>query len=171
MEKISGIIPNSSRVAAVDLKEAPPVRPGTPGFGRAEGVSSLRENAIVAQETAPKAAGLQMDQMDWRSKDLFHAKVAQNVTENFFGKNNRAADAKAEDRDPASVSASSFFNRAMSSKPAGFKSQDIAPIRLSEPEIEGDDEIDIGKPLSMSEIPARQPEGLYPKGSFINRVA
>lgn len=45
MQKISGIIPSSARVSNVDMKEAPPVRPGTPGFGRMEGISSLRDRA------------------------------------------------------------------------------------------------------------------------------
>ena len=62
MDKISGIIPNSARVAAVDMRDTATVRPGSPSFGRTEGANSLRDREremaarAAALPTAPRAA-------------------------------------------------------------------------------------------------------------------
>lgn len=82
MEKISGILPKSARVSSVDMKDAAPVRPGTPTFGRPEGVSSLREAAVG--QTAARASKIHAERMDWKSKDLSQAAMARELSENFF---------------------------------------------------------------------------------------
>jgi hypothetical protein len=82
MEKISGIIPKSARVSSVDMKDAAPVRPGTPAFGRPEGVSSLRDAAVG--QTAARASKIHAERMDWKSKDLSQAAMARELSENFF---------------------------------------------------------------------------------------
>lgn len=126
MEKISGIIPSSARVAAVDLKESP-VRPGTPAFGRpqaASGAASVPTNAGGAME---KAADMFSKQTDWRSKDNSRAALVSEVSNAFFMKRTEP---------PAGASAAAGQVAA-----------------------------------SSNEAPLQQPEGLYPRGSFIDRVA
>lgn len=52
MEKISGIIPKSQRMAAVDLSRSQPVRPGAPSYGRAVGRVTSYGNNNQLQGTA-----------------------------------------------------------------------------------------------------------------------
>ncbi|MDX9731104.1 MAG: hypothetical protein RBT63_04980, partial [Bdellovibrionales bacterium] len=104
MEKISGILPSSSRAKPVDPKEASPVRPGTPSFGRPEGVSSLRKAKIG--ETANRAATLASERDSlrgvgsrlggsgseavawkdaaWKDKDAQNAEMARELSNRFF---------------------------------------------------------------------------------------
>lgn len=142
MEKISGILPSSPRIASVDMKEAAPVRPGTPGFGRAEGVSSLRQAKMG--ETASRAAKLSQNQLDWRSKDMKNAATVRELSDRFFQGNKKAAESVME--------APSEMNTApleapLRSEPAGF---DIVALdRTTRDE-------------------GAQPEGLHPRGSFVD---
>ena len=165
MEKISGIVKASPRLMSVDMKEASPVRPGTPGFGRPEGVSSLREQANFGI-AAPKSTGLQSELMDWRSKDGQRAAVASDLSDRFFMRNRSAA----PDSTPAHMEplqASSALNpqimRDVASKPSGFKSGEFSartamPVEFSSA-TPGEE---------SSEL--QQPEGLFPKGSFLDRT-
>lgn len=87
MEKISGIIPSSPRVASVDMREAAPVRPGTPGFGRPEGVNNLRDRELARAVAAPvgeRSVEIQQAQMDWRGKEERGAAIAKTMSERFF---------------------------------------------------------------------------------------
>ncbi len=95
MQKISGIIPSSPRVASVDLKEAAPVRPGTPGFGRPEGVSSLKERANAAASASAFKARFPGDEP--QSKESEQAESVAQISERFFGRNMRDADAAGAD--------------------------------------------------------------------------
>jgi hypothetical protein len=70
MEKISRILPSSARVQSTDLSAAAPVRPGTPTFGRAVGVSTNHPDAKAAREIA----------------------TIQAMNEAFFMQNKKAAD-------------------------------------------------------------------------------
>lgn len=120
MEKISGILPSSARVAAVDMKESP-VRPGTPAFGRPQGVGGAQSIPTNAGgEAMKKASDMFATQNDWRSKDSRQAAIATEVSNSFFMK-------KVSEQSP------------------------------------------MGTP--SSEAPLQQPEGLYPRGSFIDRTA
>lgn len=94
MEKISGIIPSSSRVATVDLKESGPVRPGAPGFGRPEGVSSLRDAKIG--QTASRAVKLSQEQLDWRTKDMQNAATVRELSDRFFKGNSSSTEQTVE---------------------------------------------------------------------------
>jgi hypothetical protein len=118
MEKISGIIPSSARVAAVDMKDSP-VRPGAPAFGRPQGASG-KESITTNGEAMKKASEMFAHQNDWRSKDTRQAALVNEVSNAFFMK------------------------------------------KANEPAAEA---------VAASEIPLQQPEGLYPRGSFIDRVA
>lgn len=173
MEKISGIVPNSARLASVDMRDAAPVRPGTPRFGRPEGISSLAQKQQMPAapttpdqmmpfgQTAQKAAGLQQQQMTWRTKEAQQAQIAAEMSNRFFMKNDRAAQ-PVQDFDQ-SVMVSSV---PVSSNPAGFKTggtsfQTSASLRAPVSQVTGQEE----DPITL-----QQPEGLYPKGSFIDRT-
>lgn len=129
MEKISGILPSSPRVSSVDMKESSPVRPGTPGFGRAEGAASVRKAKIG--ETAATAAAIGRDRLDWKSKDMQNAAVVRDLSDRFFkgnqqenqnsvgiGKDSRRAVSNMETIAPISI-------EAVDSVPAGFKKSGI----------------------------------------------
>ena len=117
MEKISGIIPSSARVAAVDMKDSP-VRPGTPAFGRPQGASGTA-SVTSNGEAMKKASDMFASQTDWRAKDTRQAALVNEVSNAFFMK-------KTAEAAPETVAATAAL---------------------------------------------QQPEGLYPRGSFIDRVA
>jgi len=54
MEKISGILPATSRITSVDLKSGPAARSGGPSFGRPQGLSTVaqRQADIEARQLA-----------------------------------------------------------------------------------------------------------------------
>ncbi len=162
MEKISGILPSSSRVSSVDMRDAAPIRPGTPSFGRPEGVSSLRDAKVG--ETAARASRLSQDRLDWKSKDSNQAAIARDISDSFFI--NRKANAMKES---ASQVADSPESNALSplpvallagkaSMPAGFETvesvSDLAPDMAA---------IEIDEAAQES-----APAGLHPRGSFVD---
>lgn len=81
MEKISGILPQTARVASVDMKEAAPIRPGTPSFGRPESTSRIRGTKIG--ETSQRASQILTDIADWKAKENLNAQTAKDITEGF----------------------------------------------------------------------------------------
>jgi hypothetical protein len=81
MEKISRIVPGNSRVAAVDMKNAAPVRPGTPSFGRPLGESTM--NQAKGLSTADRAVALHKEMNDRRMANT-HQTIAQNMADRFF---------------------------------------------------------------------------------------
>lgn len=175
MEKISGILPGSARLSAVDLKESP-VRPGTPSFGRPEGVSSLRE-AMLARpaitSSATRAANLQIDQLDWRAKDQRSATIAADIAEKFFIKKERMNQMQPGEPERMMNSPAIFIvaPEAVSSKPAGFKTNSVGSLSAASGNAPVDstlfEENDSAMEIEMPEL--AQPEGLFPKGSFIDR--
>lgn len=144
MDKISGILPSSSRVAAVDMKESGPVRPGTPAFGRAEGASALRD-AKVGQ-TASRAVKLREEQLDWRSKDMKNAATVRELSDRFFKGNDKSATEQTVEHITENEMNTAPLAAARESRPAGF---DIAALETAADE-------------------APQPDGLHPRGSFID---
>lgn len=153
MEKISGILPKSARVASVDLKESSPVRPGTPTFGRTEGVSSLRDAKIG--QTASRAAKINETQLDWRSKDMQNAATVRDLSDRFFKANQRAAEPVQDSRTDASLN--------------------IAPMAAGRPSVTTGLDLDAvaggGFQPDASPVEASQPNGLHPRGSFVDVVA
>lgn len=143
MEKISGILPKSARVSSVDMKDSAPVRPGTPAFGRPEGVSSLREAAIG--QTASRAAKIHSDRMDWKTKDLQQAEMARELSDNFF----RSRVSQPEISDSTNVGApTAGYNAEPASAPA------YAPVgTFADVDAQADGEV---------------PAELYPRGSFLD---
>lgn len=172
MDKISGIIPSSPRLQAVDLKDSAPVRPGTPTFGRPEGVSSLKVAAIPTFDvptTAQRGMGAHQELMDWRSKDQRHAQMAAELSNRFFMKPDRTAQAQQQQQVDVTNGAGAYAGLpvglvAVESRPTGFKTDELsAPrstIRPPAPIVDEQDE--------TTEL--QQPEGLFPKGSFLDRT-
>ena len=154
MEKISSIIPGSSRVTSVDMKESSPVRAGTPSFGRAEAqVGRERET----KETTKAATEAQAEMHDWRSKDAKHAAIAKDMADKFFSKN------KVDVEEPGSPN-----EERISSLAAGAAKNMKSREMLEENEnMQGEIESGVSNPEARSS----QPPGLHPKGSFINYAA
>jgi hypothetical protein len=148
MQKISGILSASSRVTSVDMKEAPPVRPGTPGFGRPEGVSSLRERPS-AVDALRKGRQIQDDLFSARSKESQQAESVAQMSDRFFSRNSREADSVDRTEVLVAIPVAIEMDPA-ESNPAGFRTDSVtASLKESESE----------------------PDGLYPRGSFIDKTA
>jgi hypothetical protein len=170
MEKISGIIPSTQRVSSVDLKDAAPVRPGTPSFGRPQGISSLAKpmistqsdiNRLAPMSTAVAATGLMPEKLTWRQEDQRKANAAAEVSNAFFMKNTTEAE-PVHDIEP--VRLIPVDEMPARSVPSGFKSDTLSAMRAAMPVTSYDDGFD-------SEPEIQQPEGLYPKGSFLDKTA
>ncbi len=172
MEKISGIIPSSPRVASVDLKEAAPVRPGTPAFGRPESVSALKAaTREMGLATAQKAMNSKQELTDWRTKDSKQAVIAAELSSKFFVKNQKSAPPmQASEPPPLNTNALLATASEVASRPSGFKTDNTGSLRAAQDRFSaplGLDEIE-----EFEEAPGLdQPDGLYPKGSFIDRTA
>lgn len=83
MNKISSILPSSSRVTAVDMQDAHPIRPGTPSFGRPVGVSHGRDHISRSSIDAQ----LMNESLSMRQRgDLEKAKLVQDISAGFFMK-------------------------------------------------------------------------------------
>ena len=170
MDKISSIIHSSPRVQAVDMRESS-VRPGTPAFGRLEGVSALAKASPNLTETAARASAIADDAATWKNKDLKSAAMAAEMTKSFFAKPTPpvpAAVAELPQSMPTMkpMAAQTGFFADRESVPAGFKADSPGAFRTTAlarmPSFETS-EMEMG--------PLQQPEGLYPKGSFIDRSA
>lgn len=83
MEKISQIVGGSARVGAGDAKSAPPVRPGTPTFGRAVGDSPHANRSELS--TAQKVGAIRSEMAE-QKKMRAESKLATAMTEQFFFK-------------------------------------------------------------------------------------
>ena len=82
MEKISGILPSSSRVSTVDLRSSGAVRPGAPSFGREQGESNLMKNSIVRSTNS--AIQRHNELMEARVGDKERVEIVSNMADNFF---------------------------------------------------------------------------------------
>jgi hypothetical protein len=160
MQKISGILGPSARVTSVDMKDAPPVRPGMPGFGRAEGVSSLRQRnqEVDALVRAPQ---LLQQQFDLRTKEGQHAKMVNQVSESFFMKNNR--DATITQPGQKTESGEEMVD-VMVAIPLQIAASELEPVASKPAQADYDS-------VSAAAKESSAPEGLYPKGSFVDVVA
>ena len=164
MDKISGIVKASPRLTSVDLRDAAPVRPGTPSFGRPEAVSSLKEPLSFGVAT-PKSVSIQNEALDWRAKDSQKAAIATELSEKFFIKNRTQAEpARMQESSAVLVMPIVMPRPETMSKPAGFKTDvaaETSPMRFDSEVFADEDE---------SAVELQQPEGLFPKGSFIDRT-
>lgn len=148
MEKISGILKPSSRVTSVDLKDAPPVRPGMPTFGRPEGVSSLRDRGR-GYDGAEAAQENQGAMMHWRTKESQNSRAAEQIADRFFMNGEREP---VRSINKSAPELPSMGEADVQREPASTK--EAAPRE---------------NPLNEEDGPV--PGELYPKGSFINAVA
>lgn len=76
MQKISSIIPSSRRVTSVDMKDAHPVRPGVPQFGRPMAIasSSINKSSIAAPVMSEARTAEEQNKMD----------IVNRVSDGFF---------------------------------------------------------------------------------------
>lgn len=81
MEKISRVVRGNARVASTDLKNAAPVRPGAPSFGRPVGESTAATPS--AGTTAAKAVAIQKE-MDEAKKTHAQSAIVQQMADSFF---------------------------------------------------------------------------------------
>ena len=85
MQKISGILPSTPRIASVDMKEGQAARPGGPSFGRPLGSSNGPGREALA--TTAQIAGQRHEElMDRRSKDMRDAELVKHMSDDFFMK-------------------------------------------------------------------------------------
>ncbi|MEK7357077.1 MAG: hypothetical protein AAB250_11555, partial [Bdellovibrionota bacterium] len=166
-------IPSSPRLQAVDMKEAAPVRPGTPAFGRPEGVSSLKVAAAAAlpsfETTAQRSVGIHNEQLTWRDKDHRNAAIAAEMSNRFFMKKSKDAEQPVDVTNGAGAYAGGLPVGlvAVESRPTGFKTDELmAPRNTVRPEVATVFDEEEGETVEL-----QQPEGLYPKGSFLDRTA
>ena len=155
MEKISSILPGSSRVTSVDLKESSPVRSSVPTFGRAEAPQGRERPSVDAMKPATSA---QAEMHDWRAKDLKHASIAKDLSDKFFAKNK-------VDVEEAPIHTEDRF-ASMTAESGGKLTRAREMFEENEAM---QSEIEAG--VSNPEARSQQPAGLHPKGSFINYVA
>ncbi len=153
MEKISSILPGSSRVTSVDMKEAGPVRSGTPGFGRAEAQAG-RERPSA--DTIKQATEAQTEMHDWRTKDMKHAAIAKEMSDKFFTKNKVDIEEIPSQAGERTSTIAGAVVKAAKSREMLEENEDM------QSEIESG----IANPEART-----QPPGLHPKGSFINYAA
>lgn len=82
MEKLSSILPSSSRVTSVDLDESPPARPGAPLFGRKMGVNSVRDRVSLSSQAKEMAASQTL--LGKNPKEASRAKAIGELNRRFF---------------------------------------------------------------------------------------
>lgn len=87
MEKISRIVGGNKRVAAVDLKNSAPVRPGTPTFGRPVGTSTQVD--YDPRTTAQKAVELMNERDQKRAVQDRDTQIVQKMADAFFAQKAR----------------------------------------------------------------------------------
>ena len=87
MEKISRIVGGNKRVAAVDLKNSAPVRPGTPSFGRPIGTSTQVD--YDPRTTAQKAVELLNERDQKRAVQDRDTQIVQKMADAFFAQKAR----------------------------------------------------------------------------------
>lgn len=81
MEKISHIVRGNARVASTDLKNAAPVRPGAPAFGRPMGESTAINSSALT--TAARAVALHNEIVEGK-KARPGEEVIQGMANDFF---------------------------------------------------------------------------------------
>src|ERR1700733_4595283 len=83
MDKISQIVGGSARVGSGDAKSAPPVRPGTPTFGRSVGESPHANHSEMS--TAERVGQIRSDLAE-QKRMRAESKIATDMNEQFFFK-------------------------------------------------------------------------------------
>lgn len=102
MEKISGILPEKPRLRA-EKESLPPVRPGAPAFGRAEGSSEIRDRVTLS---SMKNIGPQEFQNYKNPKEAKHVKIVEDLSRKFFMSPAQTASPTPESMTPAPRSVS-----------------------------------------------------------------
>lgn len=80
MDKISGILPEKPRLKS-EKEPLPPVRPGAPAFGRAEGSSEIRDRVTLS---SVKNIAPQEYQNYKNPKEAKNVKIVEDLSRKFF---------------------------------------------------------------------------------------
>ena len=104
MEKISGIIASTPRITSADMRNSGVVRPGTPSFGRPQGVSTVANRAEIASGRATdELESLRSAREPNAQPKNEKAEIVERMAKNFFNnKPSVAATAVEGPRDEAS---------------------------------------------------------------------
>jgi hypothetical protein len=131
------------------MKEAGSVRPGTVSFGRPEGVSGKKDKMHIDGLQSGAEAHEVMSER--RSKDAQQAELVKGITDRFFSKTKPepVMAAPSEEAEPVRV------------EPRQVRSQKV----FEKPE----EELDEGPAAVLRNAPSVGE--LYPRGSFVNRMA
>lgn len=138
MEKISRIVRGNSRVAAVDLKGAAPVRPGTPSFGRPVGESGTV--TIRTTSTADRALALHKEMQQAKAASTQETAM-QNMADKFF------------------------MDRVSRSEPE--VSEGAPPMQVGAPEMNAP-AVDDAEAEPVAQSGSSQPRKYTPRGSYID---
>lgn len=171
MDKISGILSASPRVTSVDMRESSPVRSSVPAFGRPEQPPALKE-PMKFGTAAIKGSLTQQDEMaEWKSKDTQKAAIAAQLSDKFFNRPSPVPVVSEKALGPLPQAQSQMFmEHETPSTPTGFKTDGVGTFRdLVRPSSRF--EVADGGIDENDEIEMKQPDGLFPKGSFIDRTA
>ena len=82
MEKLSGILASSPRVASVDMSEAPPARPGAPLHGRKTGRNTIADRVSLSQRARELASDEILMKRD--PKEFSRSKKVEELNKKFF---------------------------------------------------------------------------------------
>lgn len=154
MEKISRIVRGNSRVASVDLKQSAPLRPGTPGFGRAVGESSTA--ATKGMTTAQKAVAIHQEMLDAK-KQAADERIVGQMADQFFMSRVRAPEPGVQAPDIGDVDGDETIKPENPVK---------SPVAIETP---GKDAAPIEASASNSDEPATSTRKPYaPKGTLVD---
>lgn len=125
MDKISRILPNSSRTSSVDFAKERPVRPGTPGFGRPDGRADIRDRVTlssIAKASAPQELSTYRN-----TRDSQRAAVVERIANDFF--NTKAAAAPP----PEPIIAEPTYEPSITPSDEGVESEETSLQELLQP--------------------------------------
>lgn len=97
MDKISGIVPASSRITSVNLRDSQTMRPGAPSFGAPVGKAAINGGNLPT--TAEKAVAAHNALMSRRSGDAHKPEIIRDMANRFFMQNKTEAGGVVDDVD------------------------------------------------------------------------
>ncbi len=146
MEKISGIVRGSARVASTDLKSASAARPGMPSFGRPMGESTQAN--VSSETTASRAVALHNEMLG--KKKTGGDQVVQQMADSFFMTRIRRPNEEPDQGDVQAGATPMPDNSEVSELP---KTDDLVLQKAKQSDEEEKD---------------KQPAGYKPRGTFVD---
>ncbi len=150
MDKISRILPSSSRVTSVDMRDAHAVRPGAPLFGRPSGRSALAQQI--------RAPHFQPEDITYSNPvDQRNSSIVQDLAEKFFGRNRVDAPEPEED--------------GFETQPVLYEETSQESSQADKPLVRQADEFDPNPQSQALSFPVSETEAEYSKGQYFDRMA